>query len=129
MNAIPLIAGFLAGAAGAMGLGGGFVLIVYLTWIGLSAPEAAAANLMFFIPTAFVSMLMNRRKGLADLSVLPYAAASGSIGAILGLLLSGAVDGRLLRTAFALMLIAVGMRELLHKSPERKRAEPENSPG
>ena len=112
---IPLAAGFLAGAAGSMGLGGGFVLILYLSWSGLSAPEARAANLMFFIPTALVSMLINKRSGLIDSSVVPYAAAAGSIGAVVGLMLSDAADPELLRNVFAILLTAVGIRELFHR--------------
>ena len=112
---IPLAAGFLAGAAGSMGLGGGFVLILYLSWSGLSAPEARAANLMFFIPTALVSMLINKRSGLIDSSVVPYAAAAGSIGAVVGLMLSDAADPELHRNVFAILLTAVGIRELFHR--------------
>ena len=117
---IPLAAGFLAGAAGSMGLGGGFVLILYLSWSGLSAPEARAANLMFFIPTALVSMLINRRSGLIDSSVVPYAAAAGSIGAVVGLMLSDAADPELLRNVFAILLTAVGIRELFHRRSAEK---------
>lgn len=123
MNAvIPLAAGFLAGAAGAMGLGGGFVLILYLSWTGLSVPEARAANLMFFIPTALVSMLINKRSGLIDTSVVPYAAAAGSIGAVVGLMISDTTDPTLLGKVFALLIIAVGVRELFHRRYADRRA-------
>jgi Sulfite exporter TauE/SafE. len=123
MNAvIPLAAGFLAGAAGAMGLGGGFVLILYLSWTGLSVPEARAANLMFFIPTALVSMLINKRSGLIDTSVVPYAAAAGSIGAVVGLMISDTTDPTLLGKVFALLIIAVGIRELFHHRYADRRA-------
>ncbi len=113
---IPLIAGFTAGLTGAMGLGGGFVLILYLSWAGISAEDARAANLMFFIPTALVSMLVNMRGGLIDTSVIPYAAAAGSIGAVIGLLLGNAFDPAALRTVFALLLIAIGIRDLFRRS-------------
>ena len=116
MNAvIPLIAGFVAGAAGAMGLGGGFVLILYLSWAGMAPADARAANLLFFIPTALMSVLLNRKSGLIDMSCVPYAAAAGSVGAVIGLIISGAADGGLLRGIFAVMLILVGARELFHK--------------
>ena len=123
---IPLIAGFAAGFTGAMGLGGGFILILYLNWIGLSAPEARAANLMFFIPAALVSMLINNRGGLIDSKVIPYAAAAGSIGAVVGLILSSALPTGFLRTVFALMLIAVGTREIFSRrsaAPGQERSQ------
>ena len=122
MNGIlPLAAGFIAGAAGAMGLGGGFVLILYLSWAGLSAPEARAANLMFFIPTALVSMLVNKRSGLIDGSVVPYAAAAGSIGAVVGLMIANAADRTILEKVFAVLITAVGTRELFHRRTTEKR--------
>ncbi len=112
---IPLIVGFTAGAAGAMGLGGGFVLVLYLAWTGTAPSDIRAANLLFFIPTALVSMIMNRRRGLIDGRVLPYAAAAGSIGAVVGLMAADAFDTDLLGKVFALLIIAVGIRELFHK--------------
>ena len=118
---IPLAAGFLAGAAGAMGLGGGFVLILYLSWVGISVPEARAANLMFFIPTALVSMLINKRNGLIDSSVLPYAAAAGSIGAVVGLMIADRIDPSLLGKVFAVLITAVGIRELFHRRTTKKK--------
>ena len=112
---LPLFAGFAAGAAGAMGLGGGFVLILYLSWAGIAPEEARAANLLFFIPTALVSMLINRRGGLIDSRALPYAAAAGAIGAVMGLMISDALDTELLSKVFAVLITAVGVRELLHR--------------
>ena len=123
----PVIAGFAAGMAGAMGLGGGFVLMLYLTWTGISAPEVRAANLLFFIPTAFVSMLISMKSGLIDSSVIPYAAAAGSIGAVLGLLAGSALDAQALRYVFALLLIAVGVRELFHRK-ECEKARSADAP-
>ncbi|MBQ3842464.1 MAG: sulfite exporter TauE/SafE family protein [Ruminiclostridium sp.] len=117
---IGLAAGFLAGMCAAMGLGGGFVLMIYLTWAGISAPDAKAANLLFFIPVALVSMLINHKSGLTDRHIIPYAAAAGSIGAVIGLLLSDVLDSSLLKNVFAALLIAVGLRELFH----RKRSAP-----
>ena len=125
MNWAVILAGLIAGAAGAMGLGGGFVLILYLQAVGMSAPEAGAANLMFFIPTAAVSMLINRRNGFVDTSVLPYAAAAGSIGAVIGLMLGGVIDGELLRTCFAFLITAVGVKELFHRKEKDRDMPPQ----
>lgn len=115
-------AGFLAGMCAAMGLGGGFVLMIYLAWTGMSPPDAKAANLLFFIPVALVSMLINHGSGLTDKRIIPYAAAAGSIGAVIGLLLSDALDASLLKTVFAVMITAVGFRELFHRGKKDLRS-------
>lgn len=112
---ISIVAGFTAGAAAAMGLGGGFVLILYLVWAGVPQVQAQAANLIFFIPAALVSMIANRKSGLIDSSVIPYAAAAGSVGAVLGLIAGDVFDPAILRKAFAFLLLIVGARELFHR--------------
>ncbi|MBP5605345.1 MAG: sulfite exporter TauE/SafE family protein [Ruminiclostridium sp.] len=121
---IPLAAGFIAGAAASAGLGGGFVLMIYLTYTGMSAADAKAVNLLFFIPVALVSMLINRRRGSADSEVIPFAAAAGSIGAVIGLMLTEHIDTGILRMIFSALLIAVGIRELFHRKKE-KRTRPD----
>ena len=64
MNLIgAAVAGFLSGVFGAMGLGGGGVLIIYLT--GIVNTEQALAqgiNLLFFIPCAIVAVFMHAKK-------------------------------------------------------------------
>lgn len=120
---IPVIAGFTAGAAAAMGLGGGFILLLYLVWSGLAQEQAQAANLIFFIPTALVSMIINRKSGLTDSTVIPYAAATGSIGAVLGLIAGSVFDPTILRKAFAVLLILIGARELLHRKKREDKPE------
>ncbi len=121
---LPLAVGFIAGAAASAGLGGGFVLMIYLTWTGMSATDASAANLLFFIPVALVSMLINRRHPSAGTEVIPFAAAAGSIGAVIGLMLTEHVDTGILRMIFSALLIAVGSRELFHRRKE-KRTSPD----
>jgi len=112
---ITLAAGFTAGLCAAMGLGGGFVLMIYLSWAGMAPADAKAANLLFFIPVALVSMVMNHRSGLTDWHIVPYAAAAGSIGAVIGLLLTDAVPAGIMQKVFAVLLAAVGARELFHR--------------
>ena len=46
------LAGTLSGVIGAMGLGGGGVLIIYLTlFLGMEQGIAQGVNLIFFIPS------------------------------------------------------------------------------
>ena len=56
---IAVIAGFLSGLIGSMGFGGGGVLIIYLT-VFADTPQikAQGINLMFFIPCAFLSVII-----------------------------------------------------------------------
>ena len=51
--------GLITGAAASMGLGGGFVLLVYLS-IFTNTPQdmAQGINLLFFLPIALLSLII-----------------------------------------------------------------------
>lgn len=56
---------FLTGVFASMGLGGGMVLIVYLTvFAGFSQLAAQGINLVFFIPIAIISLVLHTKTSL-----------------------------------------------------------------
>lgn len=114
------LAAFTAGLAGSMGLGGGFVLMIFMSRAGIAPDEARAANLLFFIPTALTAMLINHRTIGSDGAALPYAAAAGSIGAVIGLMIADYADSGVLRLVFAALMTAVGIKELFHRKEEKQ---------
>ena len=58
------IAGILSGIIGAMGIGGGGILIIYLTlFADMEQMAAQGINLLFFIPCAVVALIIHIRKG------------------------------------------------------------------
>ncbi|MCL2071391.1 MAG: sulfite exporter TauE/SafE family protein [Oscillospiraceae bacterium] len=111
------IAGFLAGLTASMGLGGGFILIIYLSFFkDVTQTAAGGINLLFFLPIAFVSAIIHLKNGLVEKSVLPVICVAGLAGAVVGVLLTGILDEGMLRKLFAVLLIIVGLKELFHKS-------------
>ena len=57
MNWAALLAGLFSGIIGAMGLGGGAVLIIYLSvFTDMPQLEAQGINLIFFIPIAIAAL-------------------------------------------------------------------------
>ena len=59
MNISALLAGLLSGILGSMGLGGGGVLIIYLTlFTDTEQLTAQGINLLFFIPTAIIAVVI-----------------------------------------------------------------------
>jgi len=110
---LPSLAGLLAGMAGAMGLGGGSVLLLYLTLVaGVGQITAQGINLMFFLPCALVSVLLSVKSGLIDRKTVLPAIAAGLPGAAVGCLLAGWLGGSL-RTIFGVYMLVLGLRELL----------------
>jgi len=111
------IAGFLAGLTASMGLGGGFILIIYLSFFK-DMPQSAAGgiNLLFFLPIALLSGIIHLKNGLVETKIIPIICAAGVAGVFCGVVLMGILDEGLLRKLFAGLLMIVGAKELLHKS-------------
>lgn len=82
MNAVV---GLLTGIIASMGLGGGFVLLIWLTMFQ-DMPQRAAQgiNLLFFLPIALVSVVMHARAGLIDKRLVWSLIPGGILGAVLG---------------------------------------------
>lgn len=100
-----------------MGLGGGMVLIVYLTVIeGFSQITAQGINLVFFIPIAVMSLILHTRNGLVEWKKAVPAIIWGAASAALFSILANRMDQQLLSKAFAVFLIIAGIKELLSRS-------------
>lgn len=117
---IAAAAGFASGIAGALGLGGGSVLLLYLTiFAGVSQRQAQGINLIFFIPCAITALLVHSRSRLISWQEALPCAAVGLLGSVGGYMLSGWFDESTLQVFFAIFLLALGLRELFHRSDAR----------
>ena len=64
---IPMAAGFGAGILSAWGVGGGTLLLLVMTLIlGVPQQQAAAVNLLYFLPTAAMGVIAHKRNGLLE---------------------------------------------------------------
>lgn len=104
---------FASGLCASMGLGGGTVLILWLTLAeSLPQQQAQGINLVFFIPCALTAMFFYRRSGMIEIQQLAPALVSGTVGAVIGASLSGLIVSEVLRRAFGAFLLIMGMRSL-----------------
>lgn len=109
---ISTVLGFLAG----IGVGGGSLLILWLTLVlGMAHPQARVLNLLFFLPSAVVASLFRWRQGTLNLKKIFPAMAAGCIAAGITSYLSTIIDVDMLKTLFGFLLLATGVRELLYK--------------
>ena len=115
-------AGTLSGMIGAMGLGGGGVLIIYLTlFLGMEQGIAQGVNLIFFIPSAVIALIIySRKKMIAWKAAIP-AAVLGVAGAWLGTYLSSLIDGYWLSKLFGGLLLVMGVMQIFYKKKEEKK--------
>lgn len=124
---IQALVGFLSGIIASMGLGGGFVLLIWLTLFeDVAQRSAQGINLLFFLPIALVSVIMHLRAGLIDKKLVLSLIPGGIVGAILGTIGSQVVGNDLLRKLYALFLLAFGLRELFRRSPEKQKKNNES---
>lgn len=111
---LPFLAALATGALSSWGVGGGTLLLVCMTlFLGVGHREAQTINLLFFLPTAGISLLFHRKNGFLDKETWKEAAPPGAAAALAGALVSLAVDVSLLRKPFGLFLLHGGASMLL----------------
>lgn len=112
-----IIAGFISGALGAMGFGGGGVLIIYLTlYKNLPQLTAQGINLIFFIPSAIIALIKHQKNKLIEWKVSFLYIICGIIGVVAGYFIISFLDGNIIQKIFSLILITVGLKDLLIKN-------------
>ena len=111
---IAALVGAAAGILSGMGIGGGTLLVLYLTAVlDTAANTAAGINLLYFLCCAPASLFFHARGGLIDKNIAFWAALSGSITALIAALSVPADSPDWLRRAFGVLLLIVGIRELI----------------
>ena len=111
--ALGLLAGLLCGVLSGMGVGGGSLLMVWLTAVlGVKQRAAQGINLLYFLPTAASSVLIHIRKKYVDFQAALPAAVSGAAFACAGAILAQRMDTGTLRKLFGGLLLVTGLLEL-----------------
>ncbi len=112
-----ILIGLLSGLTASMGLGGGFILIIYLTVFGgVEGLPARAANLVFFLPIALLSVILHGKNKLVEWRIMPPVLVSGVIGAALGTFMGLLIDPRIIEIAFGVLIAVTGVKELFHRN-------------
>ena len=111
---LPFLAALGTGVLSSWGVGGGTLLLVLMTlFLGVGHREAQAINLLFFLPTAGISLFFHRKNGFLDRGVWRQAAVPGTAASLLGAVAAVTVDVSLLRRPFGVFLIYSGVSMLL----------------
>lgn len=120
LSAIDMAAVFITAALAGTGVGGGGLLVIYLTMVaGYSQTNAQAVNLLFFIAAALAALPYHAGKRKINKRAVFLCSALGIIGAIFGGALRDLLDPSAIRKIFGIMLIITGTGTLF----KRKREE------
>ena len=113
---VQIIIGTILGFLSGLGIGGGSLLIIWLTSIvHMNHTIARSVNLMFFIPSALIACIIRSRKEQLDWKTPFGGILAGCIAAFLCSRMSARLDIALLKKLFGGLLIFAGLRELLYR--------------
>lgn len=110
---IALLAGTVTGVISAFGVGGGTMLVLYLTFFTpLSQVAAQGINLLYFLPVSASSLPTHFKNGFLDKAAALPAIASGLVTTALAAWFATGLDVELLRKCFGGYLLVIGLWEL-----------------
>ncbi len=113
---IPLLAGAVTGVLSGFGVGGGSLLLIYMTgFAGVPQNLAQGVNLLYFLPAAATALPAHVKNGYIEKKALVPAILAGLAGTALAAWLATGLDVGILRKCFGVFLLAVGTRELFCK--------------
>ena len=114
---IAVFFGFLAG----MGVGGGSLLLLWLTQVvGIAQPQARILNLLFFLPAAIVATLFRSKEQKPDEKVVFPGIIAGCVCAVIFSLLSRNLETELMKKLLGGLLVLTGLREIFYRPRKAK---------
>lgn len=118
------VVSFLTGLVASLGLGGGMVLIIYLTiFSGMAQLEAQGINLIFFIPIALISIILHTKSKLIIWKKILPSIITGAVIALLFSFIASMLGSEILSKIFSIFIIIIGIKELIKKSDSQNIAE------
>ena len=116
---LPLAVGAATGVLSGFGVGGGTLLLVYMTaFAGVEQRLAQGINLLYFLPAGLLALPAHMKNGYIEKRALLPAVAAGLVCAALSAWAATAMDVALLKKLFGGFLIAVGLMELFGKKKD-----------
>lgn len=113
---IALVVGCVLGFLAGLGVGGGSLLILWLTLVlGMDHGIARTINLLFFLPSAVIASLFRWKQGALDLKKILPAILGGCISAMVFAWLSRRMDVTVIKKLFGGLLVVTGIKELFYK--------------
>ena len=110
---IEVLIGILSGIISGTGMGGGTILIFLLMYVlGIEQHIAQATNLVFFIPTSIIAIIMNLKNKNTALKTAILVSVFGVFGAIIGANIAIKIDVDMLRKSFGIFLLIIAIHEI-----------------
>ena len=113
---VSFFVSFASAVIASMGIGGGAVLLLFLT-VFSDTPLATAQgmNLLFFLPVGMTALLFHKKSGLLQVKKGMSCGLWGLPGVFLGVWISSQLESSLLSRSFAVFLFCLGLKTLFSK--------------
>lgn len=112
----PAIAGLVCGIISGWGIGGGTILMIFMTNIaGLPQNIAQGINLVYFLPLSAAALISHFKNNLVNKRAVVPAVIFGVIASSAASFLATALDPSILKKIFGIFLLVIGIRELFRK--------------
>lgn len=122
---LSALAGAVTGVLSGFGVGGGTLLLLWLTLVqGMGQFQAGGVNLLYFASCALPALWGHARRGLVERRAAVWCSLAGLPACVGASLLAAWLDVALLRRFFGAFLLVVGFRELFSKPEKTSRGGP-----
>ena len=113
---LALLIGVLTGIISGFGIGGGSLLVLYLTaFAGVAQYTAGGINLLYFIGCAPAALVGHIRHKTIEWQATLWCSVGGIATVIPTALIAANMDTNLLRRLFGILLLCIGVKELRAK--------------
>ena len=114
---VAILLGFLAG----LGVGGGSLLMLWLTVVmSMEYADARTINLLFFLPSALISTCFRWKQGSVNLKKILPAIVWGCVAAAVFAVIGKQIQTDLIKKCFGGLLVFTGLRELFYRPRKAK---------
>lgn len=110
---LEIVIGILSGIITSIGMGGGTILVLFLTlFLNYDQQSAQGLNLLFFIPTSIISIIIYIKEKNINLKLACIVSIFGVIGAIIGAKIANFIQTEQLKKSFAIFLLVIAIHEI-----------------
>lgn len=119
MAFLSFFVGACTGILSGFGIGGGTLLILWLTlFSGMNQLQAGGINLVYFACAAVPALYGHVKNKLIVQKAVLFCALAGIPFCILAALLAASIDVSLLRRGFGCLLLFIGLKEVFGRKKE-----------
>lgn len=118
---LDVIIGAATGTLSGFGIGGGTLLILWLTLAaGMDQLHAGGINLIYFMCSGLPALISHVKNKLIEKDILIWCVIGGLPTCIIASIIAANLDVSILRKGFGILLLVIGFKELFSK----KKTEP-----